>query len=41
MKTYAKLGLSFRDLLGARLGTPDADDIGYPPDIVRERPATA
>ena len=36
-KTCAKLGLSFRDYLGARLGITGRDAIPYLPDLVRAR----
>ena len=36
-KTCAKLGLSFWDYLGARLGIPGKAAIPYLPDLVRER----
>ena len=36
-KTCAKLGLSFWDYLGARLGVPDQPAIPYLPDLVRSR----
>ena len=36
-KTCAKLGLSFWDYLGARLGIPGQASIPYLPDLVRQR----
>ena len=36
-KTCAKLGLSFWDYLGARLGIPAQVAVPYLPDLVRER----
>jgi hypothetical protein len=40
MKTCQKLGLSFFDYLGARLGVPDAPPIAPLPDLVRARVIT-
>ncbi len=37
LKTCAKLGLSFWDYLGARLGTTAQAAIPYLPDLIRER----
>jgi hypothetical protein len=39
LKTCAKLGLSFWDYLGARLGMPEADAVPWLPDLVRQRAA--
>jgi hypothetical protein len=36
-KTCAKLGLSFWDYLGARLGIPGQASVPYLPDLVRAR----
>lgn len=41
MKTCAKLGISFWDYLGCRLGVPSAPSIRPLPEIIRERAATA
>ena len=41
MKTCQKLGLSFWDYLGARLGTADTRTVGSLPDLVRARCAPA
>jgi hypothetical protein len=39
LKTCAKLGVSFWDYLGARLGMPEADAVPWLPDLVRQRAA--
>ena len=41
LKTCRKLGLSFWDYLGARLGVTDTPPIDYLPDLVRARCALA
>ena len=41
MKTCRKLGLSFWDYLGNRIGVPDAPNILPIPDIIKARAATA
>ena len=40
-KTCAKLGITFWDYLGARLGTEDADDVPSLANIIRMRAATS
>ena len=39
LKTCAKLGVSFRAYLGARLGMPEVDAVPWLPDLVRQRAA--
>ena len=39
LKTCAKLGVSFWDYLGARLGMPEADAALWLPDLIRQRAA--
>lgn len=39
MKTCAKLGIAFWDFLGHRLGVPEAQDVAYLPDLIRQRAA--
>jgi hypothetical protein len=39
LKTCAKLGVSFWDYLGARLGMPEVDAVPWLPDLIRQRAA--
>ena len=41
MKTWAKLGIAFRDFIGHRLGVHDRPDVECLPDPIRQRAAYA